>query len=89
MMNDDETLQVDFMDRVSGVRSFGGVRKRATRVRIADAGLLVADLADIVKMKRSADRPKDRAVLEILEKTLAAIKGDAIKAHQENKAEDA
>jgi hypothetical protein len=28
-MNDDETLQVDFVDEVSGIRSFEGVRKRA------------------------------------------------------------
>ncbi|SRR5260370_28094560 len=74
MMNDDETLQVDFMDQVSGVKSFEGLRKRACRVKISGVSLLVADLADIIKMKRSANRPKDKAVLEILDMTLEAIK---------------
>ncbi len=32
--------------------------------------LWVADLADIIKSKRAAGRPRDRAVLEILEKAL-------------------
>ena len=74
MMNDDETLQVDSMDQLSGVRSFEGVRKRAVRVDIMGASLWVADLADIIKMKRSANRLKDKAVLEILDKTLEEIK---------------
>jgi predicted nucleotidyltransferase len=73
MMNDDETLQVDFMDEVSGVRSFEGVRKRAQTVRVGQAAVRIANLADIIKMKRAANRPRDRAVLEILEKTLEAI----------------
>jgi predicted nucleotidyltransferase len=74
MMNDDETLQVDFLDEVAGVRSFEGLRKRAQRVTVGGAQVCLADLADIIRMKRAADRPRDRAVLEILEKTLEAIK---------------
>jgi hypothetical protein len=42
-------------------------------VDIGGSKLLVANLADIIKMKRVLNRPKDRAVLEILEKTLEAI----------------
>jgi predicted nucleotidyltransferase len=80
MMNDDETLQVDFVDEVSGIRSFEGVRKRSHSMEVSGAVIRVADLADIIKMKKAADRPRDRAVLEILEKTLAAIT-----AHQERK----
>ena len=80
MMNDDETLQVDFVDEVSGVRSFEGVRKRANRVKLGGTAIRIADLADIIKMKKAADRPRDRAVLEILEKTLASITS-----HQEGK----
>jgi predicted nucleotidyltransferase len=80
MMNDDETLQVDFMDQVSGVRSFEGIRKRARQVTIEGAKLMVADLSDIIKMKRAAGRARDRAVLEILEKTL-----EATQTNQENK----
>lgn len=32
--------------------------------------LWVADLADIIASKRAANRPRERAVVEILEKTL-------------------
>jgi len=73
MMNDDETLQVDFMDEVSGIRSFEGVRKRAHRVPVGASTICLASLADIIKMKKATNRPRDRAVLEILEKTLEAI----------------
>jgi hypothetical protein len=70
------------MEQVEGIRSFEGVRKRASRVQVGDAWVRLADLADIIKMKRAADRPRDRAVLEILEKTL-----EAITASQRTKAE--
>jgi predicted nucleotidyltransferase len=73
MMNDEESLQVDFLSEAHGVRSFEGVRKRAHRMRVGEASLSVADLTDIIKMKRATDRPRDRAVIEILEKTLEAI----------------
>ena len=72
MMNDEETLQVDFMDEVSGIKSFEGVRKRSERLRVGDATVCLAGLADIIKMKKAANRPRDRAVIEILEKTLEA-----------------
>jgi hypothetical protein len=71
-MNDDETGQIDFMEPVEGIRWFEGVCKRASRVQVGDAWVRLADLADIIKMKRAADSPRDRAVLEILEKTLEA-----------------
>lgn len=80
MMNDEETLQVDFMDEVSGIRSFEDVRKRAQRVPVGDATICLASLADIIKMKKATNRPRDRAVLEILEKTL-----ETITARQESK----
>jgi hypothetical protein len=37
MMNDDETLQVDFMDEVDGIKSFEAIRKRANRLRVGDS----------------------------------------------------
>ena len=72
LMNDDETLQVDLMDEVSGIRSFEGARKRSIEIPIEGATVRVAALADIIKSKRAANRPRDLAVLEILEKTLEA-----------------
>lgn len=74
LMNDDETLQVDFMDSADGVRSYESIRSRAEQVRMGSAAVRVAGLADIIKMKRAANRPRDRAVLHILEKTLEAVK---------------
>jgi predicted nucleotidyltransferase len=70
IQRDEDTLQVDFMSRIDGVRSFPALRSRARRVDFGGHALLVADLADIIKSKRAADRPRDRAVLEILEKAL-------------------
>ena len=58
MMNDDETLQVDFMDQVDGVRSFEGVRKRALLINIGGVSLWVADLADIIKMSKPTRKQK-------------------------------
>jgi hypothetical protein len=70
--DDDLTLQVDFLGAVHGLRSFEGARKRATMVEVAGHALLVLALADIIKSKTAADRPKDRAVLPILKATLRA-----------------
>jgi predicted nucleotidyltransferase len=70
VVRDEDGLQLDFMGSIHGIRSFEGVRDRANRVEIDGVGILVASLADIVKSKRAAGRPRDRAVLEILEKAL-------------------
>ena len=67
LQRDDDGLQVDFMSRIHGIRSYEGVRARASVIDIAGVPLQVASLADIIKSKRAADRPRDRAVLEILE----------------------
>jgi len=60
------------MGVIHGVRSFEGVRKRATAVAIGGHPLRVASLEDIVKSKKAADRPKGRAVLPILEAVIDA-----------------
>ncbi len=70
LQRESDGLQIDFMSAISGVRSFEGVKSRASAVRIGDGTLLAASLTDIVKSKRAAGRPKDRAVLDILERTL-------------------
>jgi hypothetical protein len=58
-------------DRIAGGLTFSSVRSRAQRIAIGSEHLLVADLADIIRSKRAANRPKDRAVLPILRDTLA------------------
>ena len=67
---DRDGLQLDFMARLSGIRSFEGLRSRADTARFGDHILRVASLADIIKSKQAADRPQDRAVLPILKRTL-------------------
>ncbi len=70
VVRDDDGLQIDFMATIHGIRSFEGVRARATTIAIDDVTVCVASLADIVKSKRAAGRPRDRAVLDVLEKAL-------------------
>ena len=70
LVRDDDGLQVDFMAAIHGVRSFESLRSRAWRLELDGSAILVADLADVVRSKRAAGRPRDRAVLEILERTL-------------------
>ncbi len=70
VMNDERGLQVDFMPSIHGVKSFNSLRSRAQKIEIGGQDLWVANLADIIASKRAAARPRDKAVLEILEKTL-------------------
>jgi len=68
---DEGGLQVDFMTTIHGVRSFAALRARAQRLELDGAELLVASLDDIIRSKRAAGRPRDKAVLPILEATRA------------------
>jgi hypothetical protein len=65
-----EGWQVDFLVRAHGVRSFEGLRARSDQVKMGRHILHVANLRDILAAKKSANRPKDRAVLHVLENTL-------------------
>lgn len=68
VVRDQDGLQVDFMATIHGLRSFEGVRDRASSIDIGGIPVLVASLDDVIRSKRAAGRPRDRAVLEILEK---------------------
>jgi len=70
VMNDDRGLQADFMPAIHGVKSFNSPRSRAEKVDLGGHALWIANLTDIIASKRAAARPRDKAVLEILEKTL-------------------
>jgi hypothetical protein len=74
---DEDSLHVDFMSRIDGVRSLAALRSRASRINFGGYVLVVADLSDIIKSKKAAGRPRDLAVLEILEKTLDEKKKSA------------
>lgn len=68
VVRDADGLQVDFMGSIHGIRSFEGMRDRASLIQVGEASVLVASLDDIIRSKRAARRPRDRAVIEILEK---------------------
>jgi hypothetical protein len=70
VVNDDQGLQLDFMTRMHGIRSFEGWRSRSETVLFGEHALKIACLDDIIKSKRATNRDRDRAVLDILEKTL-------------------
>lgn len=72
IVRDDDGLQVDLMVTIHGLRSFAGVRDRATRMEIGGAPLLVASMDDVIKSKRAANRPRDLAVMATLEAARAA-----------------
>jgi len=57
------------MGHIDGVKSYEGVRGRATLFDVSDQKVLVASLDDIIRSKRAAGRGKDLAVIDILEKT--------------------
>jgi hypothetical protein len=68
----DDGLQLDFMVAIHGIRSFEGLRDRATVLEIEDTSIRVASLPDIIKSKKAARRPRDIAVIDVLEKALEA-----------------
>ena len=66
-----DEIQVDLLPRLYGVRSsFESLRSRSIAVRVGSETVRVASLDDVLKSKRAAGRPKDLAVLPILEDTL-------------------
>jgi hypothetical protein len=67
IVRDDDGLQVDLMSAIHGVRSFAGVRDRASSIEVGGVTMLVASLDDIIRSKRAAGRPRDLAVLATLE----------------------
>ena len=65
-------IQVDLLTRATGMRSFEGVRSKATRIPFGSGVLVVARLLDVVNSKRALGRLKDKAVLPLLEAALEA-----------------
>lgn len=80
LQREEDGLQIDFMARIHGIRSFEGLRARSTAVEIAGTVIHVASLSDIIKSKRAAGRPRDLAVLEILERAREAAESPSPKA---------
>ena len=70
MVNDDTGVQVDFMSVLHGITSFENFRSDAVEVDFEGYRLKIASLKKIIRSKKALGRPKDKAVIEILEKTL-------------------
>lgn len=68
--DEEGTLQVDFLPRIAAFRSLERLRRNATITEFDGAKVAVASLADIIKSKHAANRPKDLAVLPLLKATL-------------------
>jgi hypothetical protein len=78
----DDGLQVDFMGTIHGIRSFEGLRDRSTALEIGDTSLLIASLPDIIKSKKAARRPRDLAVIAVLEKAVEESRRPETKARR-------
>jgi predicted nucleotidyltransferase len=66
LSRDLDGMQIDFMTRIDGVKSFEALQARSHRVVLGGHALRVADLAAVIESKTAAARPQDRAVLDIL-----------------------
>lgn len=69
VVRDRDGLQLDFMTKIAGIRSFAALRSRASVVRFSRYDVRVASLEDIIRSKAAANRPEDRAVLPMLRRT--------------------
>ena len=63
----------DVVTHMHGLRSFGVEARGALRVPLAGVDVPVLPLSRIIASKRAVGRPKDRAILPVLEDTLRVI----------------
>lgn len=61
---------IDFVFKLAPDQKFEGIRSRSKRIKIGKYFCPVADLEDILKSKKYADRPKDRAIIGLIEDTI-------------------
>ena len=69
-IGEEETNHIDFLTSAAGIPSFDRLRECASEMTLRGVSIRVATLADVIRMKRADNRPKDRALLYVLEKTL-------------------
>lgn len=74
VVNEDMGIQLDFMTIIHGIASFESLRSDAVEADFNGYTLKIASLEKIIRSKKKLNRPKDMAVLDILEKTLYEIK---------------
>ncbi len=61
---------IDFVFGLAPDQKFESVRSRAKRIKIGNHFCYIADLNDILRSKKYANRPKDRAVIGLIEDTI-------------------
>jgi hypothetical protein len=70
LYNPDLGLEVDLLARMDGITSFDMLAKNSRTTHDFGPPLRVAALADVLRSKIAAGRPKDLAVIPTLKKTL-------------------
>jgi hypothetical protein len=76
LTRDDDSLQLDFMTTIHGVRSFNAVRSRATAVEIEEETLWVAALADIEVTLQALKAESEFDLQEQIRRLLAKPPGE-------------
>ncbi len=82
IMNENMGIQLDFMTIIHGINSFESLSADAVQAEFNGYILKVASLEKIIRSKKALNRAKDRAVLELLEKTLYEIRKNKKKTAQ-------
>ena len=70
-----EVGDIDLINRLPGIDSFNGLYDRAVEVEIMGEMVRVASIEDLIAMKSTSDRPKDRQHVEEL-KSLMSLSVD-------------
>jgi hypothetical protein len=63
-------LVIDILFSLAGIKNIAVLKKNAMVLKFGGHPLRIAALADIIRSKKAANRPKDQATLPILELTL-------------------
>lgn len=71
LMTDAGRLDISF--RPSGTDGYADLHRDAVHLSILDIEVKVASLADVIRSKEAADRPKDRLVLPVLRRLLEEL----------------
>jgi predicted nucleotidyltransferase len=61
---------VDLLGHIAGLGNYERMVENAVRLRLFGHSVQVMSLEDVIQSKKAAGRPKDRAVLPVLEATL-------------------
>jgi hypothetical protein len=62
---------LDITFEPSGTRGYGDLQGDAVTMSVGGVEVVVASLADVIRSKEAADRPRDRAILPVLREMLA------------------